>query len=211
MTERDRKQKGTDWRDALDRELDAALARYASIEPRAGLEQRILANLRIEGQKVPHRGLWHWSALAAMAVALIVAAWVAGWKSLWPRPDNKAQQPSTMTPSSRPGKQTVSNGERNGVRPHRPMPVRRSAGRRGHPPVMVAAQPKQEQFPSSRPLSEQERILADYVASYPEHAVLVAEARMDALRRDRLEEMKAFPSDDPPTDSEERNSDTTQR
>ena len=32
--------------DDLDRALDAALAKYTSVEPRAGLDERILANLR---------------------------------------------------------------------------------------------------------------------------------------------------------------------
>jgi hypothetical protein len=44
-----------------------------------------------------------------------------------------------------------------------------------------------DQFPSPQPLSEQEKILANYVAKYPEHAALIAEARMEALRRDEEE------------------------
>jgi hypothetical protein len=39
-------------------------------------------------------------------------------------------------------------------------------------------------------LSEQEKILESYVANYPEHAALIAQAREDALRRDMAEEMK---------------------
>jgi len=39
-------------------------------------------------------------------------------------------------------------------------------------------------------LSEQERILADYVADYPEHAALIARARTEALRQDGAEEMR---------------------
>ena len=37
-------------------------------------------------------------------------------------------------------------------------------------------------------MSEQEKILASYVAQYPEHAALIAEARSEALRKDRREE-----------------------
>jgi hypothetical protein len=37
-------------------------------------------------------------------------------------------------------------------------------------------------------MSEQEKILARYVAQYPEHAALIAEARTEALRKDRREE-----------------------
>jgi hypothetical protein len=32
--------------DEFDRMLDAALAKYAAVEPRTGLEERVLANLR---------------------------------------------------------------------------------------------------------------------------------------------------------------------
>ncbi|MGD0417120.1 MAG: hypothetical protein ABSA80_17310 [Terriglobales bacterium] len=56
----------------------------------------------------------------------------------------------------------------------------------GH--LVVAGTPKLAQFPSPQPLSEQERILASYVALYPETAALVAQARAEALQRDREEE-----------------------
>jgi hypothetical protein len=50
----------------------------------------------------------------------------------------------------------------------------------------VAATPKLDQFPSPRPLSEQEQILMSYVARYPENAALVAQAQ--AEEREREEE-----------------------
>jgi hypothetical protein len=54
--------------------------------------------------------------------------------------------------------------------------------------------PKLAQFPSPQPLSEQEQILVSYVAKYPESAALVAQARAEALRRDREEEADAAAS-----------------
>ena len=42
--------------DELDRMLDATLAKYAAAEPRAGFEERVLANLRAERARVPDRG-----------------------------------------------------------------------------------------------------------------------------------------------------------
>jgi hypothetical protein len=75
----------------------------------------------------------------------------------------------------------------------------------------MAGNPKLDQFPSPRPLSEQEKLLQSYVAEYPERAVLIARARTEALRQDQLEEMKGFPSGDRGTDSDERNYDTTDR
>jgi hypothetical protein len=55
--------------------------------------------------------------------------------------------------------------------------------------VVIAASPKLDQFPSPQPLSKQEKILANYVTEYPEHAALIAEARMEMLRRDQEEEL----------------------
>jgi hypothetical protein len=51
----------------------------------------------------------------------------------------------------------------------------------------VATAPKLDQFPSPQPLSEQEKLLWNYVAQHPERAGLVAEARMESLERDAEE------------------------
>lgn len=61
----------------------------------------------------------------------------------------------------------------------------------------AAAIPRLDVFPSPQPLSEQEKIMASYVAEYPEQAALIARARMDALRRD-IDERKAISSDSGP-------------
>jgi hypothetical protein len=60
----------------------------------------------------------------------------------------------------------------------------------------VAAKPKLDVFPSPLPLSEQEKILAIYVAQYPQHAALVAEARMDALRQQEEERRRTVSGQD---------------
>jgi hypothetical protein len=75
----------------------------------------------------------------------------------------------------------------------------------------MAINPKLSQFPSPQPLSEQERLLENYVAKYPERAVLLARARLEALQRDQLEEMNAFPSRDRTTDLKEWDNDSTER
>jgi len=83
-----------------------------------------------------------------------------------------------------------------------------------HPPrttIIDVNSPKLEQFPSPQPLSEQERILANYVGKYPEHATLIARARSEALQRDQLEEMKLSSVEDSTMDSDERNNHTTDR
>ena len=59
---------------SLDQVLDSALARYSRVEPRAGLESRINANLQSERerrtQKVRGRRWWAVLALAATAIAI---------------------------------------------------------------------------------------------------------------------------------------------
>jgi hypothetical protein len=195
--------------DELDRVLDAALAKYAAAEPRAGLEARVLADLRAEREQVPDRSWWRWSAVAVLASVVVVAvtlAWRSGRPSL-PVVKNDPSAPANV--SKEPKRQVASDGVGSGVRPPRPGTGPKVAV---SPNVPIAvAHPKLGQFPSPHPLSEQEKILQNYVAKYPEQAVLVARARSEELRRDQLEEMQAFPAGDPATDSEERNNDTTER
>jgi hypothetical protein len=89
--------------------------------------------------------------------------------------------------------QVASNGVEKQVRGNQARPQERVAmPRRGmHRPQSeaVADYPKLDQFPSPRPLSEQEKILESYVTNYPEHAALIARARAEELRRDAAEEM----------------------
>ena len=164
----------------LDHELDAALAKYAAVEPRAGLEERVLANLRTAPAEAPGHAWWRWGAMAAFAAVLLVAIALA-WRSGKPSHPEVARHPF-------PAPQVVSNGHQNGVHPHVSHP-RRTAAHHAQL-LVVAAAPRLDQFPSPLPLSEQERILASYVATYPEHAVLVARARAEALLLDQEEERR---------------------
>jgi len=185
----------------LDRVLDAALAKNSAVEPRAGLEERVLASLRAERARVPDRAWWRWIVAGALA-AVIVAVILVGWRSGRPHAPGIAHHPSTPAPSvPRPGAQTASNSGA----------IRKSPVRRSSPKVEIAAAPRLAQFPSPQPLSEQEKILASYVEKYPERSVLLARARTEALRQDQLEEMKALPSRGWPTDSDDRNNETRPR
>jgi hypothetical protein len=205
-------------RDELDSTLDAALAKYAAVEPRAGLEGRVLANLRAGGGRAAQRWWWRWSvASAAVAItAVLIVATTLAWRSGKPSPPALANHSSTMPHAAKhPTTPVVANGRENQVRGNRARPQQRVATRRttAHRPqsIVASAPPKLDRFPSPQPLSEQEKILASYVEKYPEEAVLLARARTEALRQDQLEEMKAFPSGSRVTNSEEENSDSTER
>jgi hypothetical protein len=197
--------------DEFDRMLDAALAKYAAVEPRTGLEERVLANLRAEQARVPDDAWWRWSAIAAVA-AVIVVAMALSLRSDKPSHPVVANHPATpiQAPKER-GTEILSIAHRSGTRPARSTTAPKPAMRPSPPEVAMARAPKLEQFPSPQPLSEQEKLLQNYVAENPEQAVLLARARTEALRQDQLEEMNSFPSGDPARDSEERNHGTTER
>lgn len=199
--------------DPLDRELDAALAKYAAVEPRVGLEERVLAHLRAKRERVPDRVWWRWSVFAAVGLVAVVVVTVTLVLRTNPRHAPAiANHPSAIAPSGqKPEQRIATNGVAKEPRSQTLRPAAKHVLRRTQPAVIAQAAPKLDQFPSPQPLSEQERILASYVEKYPEQAVLLARARTEALRQDQLEEMKAFPSSNRATDSEEGNSDSTER
>jgi hypothetical protein len=173
--------------DELDRHLDAALAKYAAVGPRAGLEDRILVNLRNAQEKGPNLAWWQWGAMAAFAIVLMVGI-ALGRRPGKPGSDTGRHSPWAPRPDVHQNMQ-VANGVESSLRPEIPIPARNNGRRLSHSAAAVAQYPKLDRFPSPQPLSEQERILADYVADYPEHAALIAQARTESLRRDRLEQM----------------------
>jgi len=67
--------------EALDRELDAALAQYGAGEPRAGLEQRVLTNLQAEREKIASRTWWRRPVTVTVAAAATIT--VGGVSLMW--------------------------------------------------------------------------------------------------------------------------------
>src|SRR3982074_3489028 len=67
--------------DALDRELDAALAQRGAVEPRAGLEQRVLTNLQAEREKIASRTWWRRPVTVTVAAAATIT--VGGVSLMW--------------------------------------------------------------------------------------------------------------------------------
>jgi hypothetical protein len=174
--------------DALNCELDAALAKYATVEPRAGLEQRVLTNLQAEREKIAFRAWWRGPVTVALAAAVTIGVGVSlMWRSARTSPVVSVDRPPTSVQSGGQDGPLLAGDVRN------PPPLISSARRnetkrdRRRQPTVTAG-PKLEQFPSPQPMSEQEKILASYVAQYPEHAALIAEARTEALKKDRREE-----------------------
>ncbi|MGA9507562.1 MAG: hypothetical protein WBV55_02835 [Candidatus Sulfotelmatobacter sp.] len=176
--------------EALDRELNAALAQDAAVEPRPGLEERILANLSAERKQASAQSWWQWGAVAAVAAMLLVSSTVL-WR-LGETPGRHSQALNSKQANATDARQATINGGIDQTPLSPPALSREPAARirRRSTGVVTASGPRLDQFPSPRPLSEQERILERYVAKYPEHAALVARARAEALRQDLAEEMK---------------------
>jgi|HubBroStandDraft_4_1064222.scaffolds.fasta_scaffold46819_3 hypothetical protein len=154
----------------LDRELDTALAKYAAVEPRVGLEERVLASLRAGQAQVPERVWWRWSVAGALA-AIIVVALALAWRSSRPHAPVIANHHPAPAASVEPsGTRASSSGS---AIPR--TPVRRSPRK-----AEMAANPRLDQFPSPRALSEQEKLLVRYVHEFPEEAVLIAQAQAES-------------------------------
>ena len=179
--------------DTLDRQLDAALAKYATVEPRAGLEGRILANLGAQRETSGAKGWWRWASVGAVALLMLVLG-VALLR--------RTERAAIVTTGDHVVKQSqeIQTG-RSPVGPALPAkPAASVRTGKARPPhharPVVASSPRMPEFPSPAPLTEQEKILAQYVAKYPEHAALIAEARTEELHRDEEEMAEPMISDD---------------
>jgi hypothetical protein len=175
--------------DELDRALDSALAKYVAVQPREGLEERVLANLRAHPAKL-ERPVLSQLALAAASAVLVIAAALA-WRTARPAHPIIANQPAADAkpmPTTAPQVALVS---KEGNTAHT------AAGRRQpkQPPVTATTDPKLDVFPSPRPLSEEELALAQYVESFPRDAKLVAQAQ-EASATEVLRKMQAL-ADEP--------------
>jgi hypothetical protein len=168
--------------DAFYRQLDAVLAKYATVEPRAGLEQRVLAHLRAGGGTVAHT--WRrWPAMVELAVAVAI---VLGAALVWRSPKTASEIAVDRLPS------IVQSGLQSAKDiPNRPTHMKKTATRHSRRQSLAPLGPRLEQFPSPRPVSEQERILESYVKNDLQQAALIAEARTEALGRDAAEEMNS--------------------
>lgn len=179
--------------DSLDRSLDAALAKYSTVEPRAGLEARILANLRAEQDKTPVRSWWRWglaTALATLAVVVVALAWRSG-KPAQVAIEHHAsttQQQTTAPNSPQPETQTLVNQPANSVHSDQTAPTRIAAARRAPARAARTREPKLDRFPSPEPLTEQEKLALEYIERFPEEASLVAQAQTNLARQQAIEQ-----------------------
>jgi len=165
--------------DELDRALENALARYSSVEPVAGLEQRVLNRVRAEGAapRIGRLGFGGWALAVGMLAGMAVGA---VW---WIRPvlhgagEYPARVPAARAAEPAPQRAPWTAGGR---------PVRKRAT-----PRTLA---KRHEFPTPAPVSREERALLAFAEFAPD-ALREAFTAKDAppVEPIRIEEIKVEP------------------
>lgn len=163
-------------RDELDRLIDSALGDYA--EPRAGLEQRMLARVAGDAAR-PSRRLWILAAFAVpAALVLLLVSYLVPW-NLHQQPGRMAYTPAApkvATPVVTAPEQPTSRR----ALPSRHIRAREvSDDRAASNPV---PRPKLDVFPTPQPLTGEEQALVRFVTQTAEpdrKALIAAEQQVD--------------------------------
>lgn len=205
----------------IDDLLDASVAQYRGVEPRPGLENRVLAQLRAEPKASPWLAWARWAGAGLAAVGLILELVSIAYRQ-------RPRMPVSVTQSPRPtatsGFGTRGSGfgkeherrtpkSESGVSPDllHASTSRATPGGARRPDVLSRApnsgprtpafQPRRDVFPSPAPLSEEEKLLVSYVrqipqgvrAAFPEDDQPLASLTVPDLNIPPLE-MKELPS-----------------
>ena len=161
--------------------IDGALQQYGEADPRAGLENRILASVRAERERAMAQGSRWWPVLAV--VTAIVVAGVGIFLARVNHGERLAKQNAVLTVErpSEPPRPPVTGASETAHKPHR-------AGRTvaWRVPANVT-NTRMDRFPSPQPLSEQEILLARYIEQFPREATLMARAQTELSRQETLE------------------------
>jgi hypothetical protein len=162
----------------LDELLDASLRHYSEAAPREGLEGRVLAGLRsARAAKSPRK--WAWALAVGFVATFVIIAGIALRKPAPVRPVALQRGPQPQPNMTRglvgPGLALAKATPRGG-----PTHTKNVAGKTGNyglaPQLANAHWPAQ--FPTPRPLSEQEKLLLAYarwMASNPQENPAVEE------------------------------------
>ena len=154
----------------FDEWLDKALHEYGEAEPRAGLERRVLATLA--ANKTVRGWNWKLAFAGSCAVAAVVALVLV--VSFRPGPEHVPAKQASNSGFGVPQPRTE-----NPTKISAPQVVRASAaklrGKRPHAVVTAASEPRLDHFPSPRPLTLQEVVVASYAERFPQDAAVIAQ------------------------------------
>jgi hypothetical protein len=152
----------------MDETLDSLLVNYSSMEPRPGLETRILANLR-EAEKEAVHGWWNfkwvWAGMVAAAI-IVVAVLISGRHQIAP-PTNNVVKNTQPAPQPEIQRHAAIAPEQVGKIHRRKPPV---PTRPQNETLALSERPAV--FPTPTPLSEQEKLLLSYLAGTPREEVI---------------------------------------
>ncbi|HKD00779.1 MAG TPA: hypothetical protein VKB77_00030 [Terriglobales bacterium] len=165
----------------IDRWLDEALSRYVDVEPRPGLESRMVARLAAE-QPAPRTISWWALAFGTAAFAGLVLLWLRPALQPVNTPDMRwtAQLPPVVLSLQHTTSPTAA--------------AARSKQSRSATLAGRSKEAKQERFPSPSPLTEQEKMLARFVESFPQRAALVAQTQTELYQQDQKEMARPWPA-----------------
>ena len=157
----------------LDQLLDSLLATYSDVQPRPGLQTRILANVRAQMPQPSRPWVlgWIWAGVAITSTVLAAVLLVRYFGPTVPPPPSLANH---TRPVIAPVQTRVAQP---------PSAVHARGGVEAFPPVhgskvpdpaiaMTAPDVRQEIFPAPTPISEQERLLLGYLAGTPQEEVI---------------------------------------
>jgi hypothetical protein len=191
--------------ESLHRWLDRALVEYGNTEPRPGLESRVLANLYAERERITARQRWFWAlTLTATAAVLILAVWMESDTAL----RTKIPAPMSASEQQAESKQrAVETAKPDVFQQSRKIASPRADRNRTLHGVKAAAAPKLDRFPSSQPLSEQERLLLAYLNQTPKEEVMltIAKAKSNEDLRVKDLQIQSLENETPASESSERN------
>ena len=190
----------------LHRWLERALVEYGNAEPISGLEGRVLANLQSERERITARQRWFWALTLTATVAVIILA-------VWMESDT-AQRTRIPTSKSAPSEQRAESKQRlvQSAKPgmfqqSRKITSQHVKQNRTVRSFEAVAAPKLDRFPSSQPLSEQERLLLAYLNQTPKEEVMLAIVKTNSNQDLHVKdlEIQSLENETPASESSERN------
>jgi hypothetical protein len=158
-------------RDELDRLIDDAVASYSDVEPRLGLEARVLNRMHVLRAR---RRIFAWGMGLAVAASVVVVGIVIRTEQ---RPTSKPAEVARVTRAEEPTPTT------------RPVAKVRPAKRARRPQFL----PKLEQFPAPTPLTAEERALIAFAQLHPRDAEMFAELQKQADEPVEIERIRIAP------------------
>jgi hypothetical protein len=148
--------------------LERALSHYGNVQPRIGLEGRVLRNLA--GARSPMRPSWSWVFAGATAI-LIASVWLGARYHSMSTIGNGRATTASSKPAPEPSAATLSPPSPLKPRRSKPGQVLPADSRRTE---ARPQEPRRDQFPSPRALSRQELAFARYADQFPDEVVLIA-------------------------------------